>query len=345
MHNIPRVSLQLRHLLHSHYRKPITFNNLYSGLFQLQSRRCIHQLRQLPYNIENGLGDFLSPEGLKLIAVDYQQGLLSRLNEQVKGTDIATKSVVDTVIATAEDENFALAFNYASQALNNSFFLDCLKPRSSPAGLDEERLENYPDLWERIRVNFLDVGHFKSTFSAAAMGMTNSGWVWLVSDEQGNMEVVATFGAGTLLVRSRQHMRTSDIPILGESTDAPYMGTAMQRRIERQNLPHTVRAPNSVGIPSEGNHIFSDAPMNVSGQIAARERNKNKSSGNPYQNMGDILTPLLCVSVQEHAWVGTGYGVWGKEEYLKRFWTVVDWARVDQACKMALELGSTAGRL
>jgi len=174
------------------------------------------------------------------------------------------------------------------------------------------------------------------------MGMINSGWVWLVSDEQGNMEVVATFGAGTLLVRSRQHMRTSDIPILGEPTDARFMGTTMQRRIERQSLPHTTQTPNSVRIPSEGNHIYSEAPMNVSGQTVARERNKNKHGGNPYQNMGDILTPLLCVSVQEHAWVGTGYGVWGKEEYLKRFWTVVDWARVEQAYKIALELGSTS---
>lgn len=31
------------------------------------------------------MGDFLSPEALKVIAEDYQQGLLDRLNEQIKG--------------------------------------------------------------------------------------------------------------------------------------------------------------------------------------------------------------------------------------------------------------------
>jgi hypothetical protein len=31
------------------------------------------------------MGDFLSPAALKVIAEDYQQGLLDRLNEQVKG--------------------------------------------------------------------------------------------------------------------------------------------------------------------------------------------------------------------------------------------------------------------
>jgi len=43
------------------------------------------------------------------------------------------------------------------------------------------------------------------------------------------------------------------------------------------------------------------------------------------ENTGEILYPLFCVSLHEHAWVGAGYGVWGKEEYIKRFWTALDW--------------------
>jgi hypothetical protein len=45
----------------------------------------IHIRVPLPYKIEDGVGDFLSPEALKVIGVDYQQGLLDRLNEQIKG--------------------------------------------------------------------------------------------------------------------------------------------------------------------------------------------------------------------------------------------------------------------
>ena len=44
--------------------------------------------------------------------------------------------------------------------------------------------------------------------------------------------------------------------------------------------------------------------------------------------LGDKLYPLLCVSVHEHAWLGSGYGIWGKEEYMKRFWSVLDWDKV-----------------
>lgn len=58
-----------------------------SSAFRLASvaARNAHQLRQLPYDIENGLGEFLPPEALRVIAVDYQSGLLQRLNDEVRG--------------------------------------------------------------------------------------------------------------------------------------------------------------------------------------------------------------------------------------------------------------------
>ena len=45
---------------------------------------------------------------------------------------------------------------------------------------------------------------------------------------------------------------------------------------------------------------------------------------------GDVLYPLFCVSVHEHAWMSAGYGVWGKEEWIKKFWTVVDWEQASE---------------
>lgn len=105
-------------------------------------RRALHQRAQLPYKVEDGVGDFLPPAALKTIAVDYQEGLLENLNEQVRGiyishlifilklatqgTDMQDKSVADTIIAASTSRRNILAFNYASLALNNHFFLDRL---------------------------------------------------------------------------------------------------------------------------------------------------------------------------------------------------------------------------
>lgn len=49
------------------------------------NKRNYHQLEKLPYPIENGLGDFLPPEALKVVAIDYQAGLLQQLNEELRG--------------------------------------------------------------------------------------------------------------------------------------------------------------------------------------------------------------------------------------------------------------------
>jgi superoxide dismutase, Fe-Mn family len=56
---------------------------------RIQSRQ-VHNRLQLPYPIEKGLGDFLPPAALKVVAEDYQQGLLDRLNEEVAGASCCT---------------------------------------------------------------------------------------------------------------------------------------------------------------------------------------------------------------------------------------------------------------
>lgn len=48
-------------------------------------RRCLHERVPLAYSLEAGVNPFLSPSALKTVAVDWQQGILSRLNELVRG--------------------------------------------------------------------------------------------------------------------------------------------------------------------------------------------------------------------------------------------------------------------
>lgn len=55
--------------------------------------RNAHIRRELAYPIEKGLGEFLPPAALKTLAVEYQDGLLQRLNDEVRGT-LATRLYV-----------------------------------------------------------------------------------------------------------------------------------------------------------------------------------------------------------------------------------------------------------
>jgi superoxide dismutase, Fe-Mn family len=47
--------------------------------------RLLHRLPRYHFDVDQGMGDFLTPAGLKALAVEYQTGLLDRINEIVQG--------------------------------------------------------------------------------------------------------------------------------------------------------------------------------------------------------------------------------------------------------------------
>ena len=49
-------------------------------------RRAIHSRVPLDYPLEAGVGTFLSPKALKTVAVDWQEGVLNKLNTLTRGT-------------------------------------------------------------------------------------------------------------------------------------------------------------------------------------------------------------------------------------------------------------------
>ncbi|KAG9102508.1 hypothetical protein FRC06_001921 [Ceratobasidium sp. 370] len=272
--------------------------------------------------MQDGLGDFLTPEGLRVIAVDWQEGLLDRLNEEVKDTELQEQSVVQTVISTAAQKSNSLAFMYASQALNNSFFLDNLKP---PAGKASHEDEISPSLSQRIATDFGTVGHLKSTMSAAALGMSSSGWIWCVQDAYGALGIVPTFGHGTILVRNRAHHSPFYAPVVGEVSDprTPSPTDPPPAASPASGAPAR-RVPGGLGNKShtQTRPVTTQVPAYNSGGIIS------SSLIIDFTKIGSVLNPLFCISVNEHAWVSSGYGVWGKEEYLRKFWSVLNWAKV-----------------
>ncbi|KAI0922028.1 hypothetical protein AcW2_006839 [Taiwanofungus camphoratus] len=310
--------------------------------------RNMHYRKELQYPVEEGLGDFLSPEALKVVAVDYQQGLLDRLNDQVKGTVLEGKSIVQTVIEAAQDPNRVLEFNYASEALNNSFFLESLKPPPPDASSHQAAL-NESHIYHRLRFDYGSLEHFKSSFSAAVLGMFSSGWMWFVCDQTGALGIYPTFGPGTLLVRSRVPKIFSDWhAVLGEQVMKPEQTDAQSAH----NVSSSSTASSNPVAPTSPASGLSHAPPPLHTPTPSRTFSSSLSTSrgffvprpsniydrnswqpehsNDPSRIGEVLYPLFCVSVHEHAWVGAGYGVWGKEEYMKRFWSVLDWDLVNK---------------
>jgi Fe-Mn family superoxide dismutase len=207
-------------------------------------------------------------------------------------------------------------------------------------------------LYNQIEVNYGDLTHLKSTFSAAAMGIFSNGWIWLVSDDVGNLGILPTIGPSTLLVRSRTNMHYDpSLAVLGEdsarhahATSAPQLpggewpsapprspasglggGKPSFRPFDYQSRTiHTTRALSMFELPASTNNIHGEPS-----ELAERQQ-RAKSN---IMTVGKTLFPLFVVPVYEHAWMSAGYGVWGKEAWLREFWAVLDWSKVSNAYK------------
>ncbi|KAF8826417.1 hypothetical protein HHX47_DHR5000277 [Lentinula edodes] len=432
MHRSPVVLIG-RRLQNTLSRSPLTSTSTLPPPLTPPTTRSLHTPKPLPYDPSLGLGDFLPPPALHVVAVEYQKGLLDRLNEEVRGTEMSDMSVMQTIVSSATDRTKVLAFNYASLALNNHFFLDNLRPPTPPYASHQHLIS--PTLSAEIRAQHGSLAQLKSSFSAAATGLFTSGYVWFVTDAAGNTGVVPTFGPGSVLVRSQMYMgylkglggesgkgtgregregreggvgggvgRESGGGGIGEGPDVgvgavlrgafgrgdpleeddPYYGEwvkeleGMQKEAttgedlgggatataengedaenngeenggegeEDDFLTRYTTPPTTLSHPTTFNLLTSSSPssptstsssptpppLSTSPSASSRPRSTTRSQSLTLTaTAGDTLYPLFCVSVHEHAWLSAGYGVWGKERWVRGFWDVVDWGKVSRA--------------
>ena len=168
------------------------------------------------------------------------------------------------------------------------------------------------------------------------MGMSSSGWIWVAVDGRATMGVIPTFGAGTLLVRSRGRVLQNHGTVLAENYPSPE-----QRPTSRQSTSPTTSSGSNAPQPTTARGFHSSAharnlygsgkPVGIYGRDVDGEAFEGEIPTADFDKIGTHLYPLFCLSVHEHAWLTAGYGIWGKEEYLKRFWTVLDWKKVSDA--------------
>lgn len=202
--------------------------------------------------------------------------------------------------------------------------------------------------------------------------MFTSGWVWFVTTKAGDMAVYPTYGPGTLLIRSRAHMAQSRGLSLGDVVEeAEKLGYGVEhesvdsetfdRMGEGSYPPHSpVPHPSPPGVSpssplsgvSRSRDPSGSSPLHPRfystydieappASIHDEPRIEPPISKTDLLNAEQVLYPLFCISVHEHAWVSAGYGVWGKEEWLKKFWTVLDWGKVSKSYEAIV--GGTMG--
>ena len=158
-------------------------------------------LPELPYAL-NALEPHIGAKTLEIHHGKHHNAYVVNLNNLVKDSPLASKSLEDVIKAVAGDSSKAGVFNNAAQVWNHTFYWHSMKPNGGgkPSG----------DLAKKIDADFGSYDKFVEEFKAAGATQFGSGWAWLVL-ENGKLKVSKTGNADLPMVHGQTAIMTMDV--------------------------------------------------------------------------------------------------------------------------------------
>lgn len=156
-----------------------------------------HTLPALPYS-QQALEPIISKETLEYHYGKHHQAYVTNLNKLIAGTEFADLDLEDIILKS----NGGI-FNNAAQVFNHTFYWNCMAPNAGgePSG----------KIAAAINQAFGSFASFKEKFTQTAVGTFGSGWVWLVKNKDGQLEIVSTSNAGNPLTEGKKPLLTCDV--------------------------------------------------------------------------------------------------------------------------------------
>jgi Fe-Mn family superoxide dismutase len=152
---------------------------------------------KLPFEID-ALEPFISTKTLIFHHENYHKVYAANLNKLISGTNLENKDY-ETIIKVADGP----IFNNAALAWNHSFYFSGFIPANN-------HILRGP-FANVIKRNFGTVRFFKETFVRSADSLLGAGWIWLVLNPRGPMEIIHESNAGNPLRRGLIPLLTCDV--------------------------------------------------------------------------------------------------------------------------------------
>lgn len=158
-------------------------------------------LPELPY-APNALEPHITANTLGFHYGKHHQAYVTNLNNLLKDTPLAGKTLEEVIMETAKDSSKQGVFNNAAQVWNHTFYWNSMTPNGGgkPTGA----------LLARIEKDFSGFDQFKETFKTAAATQFGSGWAWLVEDNS-VLKVIKTGNADLPMVHGQKAILTLDV--------------------------------------------------------------------------------------------------------------------------------------
>lgn len=149
------------------------------------------QIEKLPYEY-NSLAPSISASTLETHYSKHYLTYTNNLNKAVAGTESENLTIEE--LLSKLDLNDANTRNNAGGYYNHSFFWKCMGPKAGGQPKDV--------LAEAITKKFGSFESFSTTFKNEASKLFGSGWIWLVVDNNGELQITNTQNQDNPLMRN-----------------------------------------------------------------------------------------------------------------------------------------------
>ena len=157
------------------------------------------KLIDLPYK---SLAPVISDETLSFHHGKHLQTYVDNLNKLIAGTEFETMPLEEIV-----KKSSGAMFNNAGQILNHNLYFTQFTPSHSERS---EESEESP-LFVQIAKQWGSVDAFKADFEAKGVTLFGSGWVWLQSNEAGELSIAQYPGADNPVAHGLKPLLTFDV--------------------------------------------------------------------------------------------------------------------------------------
>lgn len=133
------------------------------------------ELAELPYKL-NAFEPYISERTFDYHHGKLQNDYITSLNKIIPGTqysDCDLESIIKMATGTI--------YTYASLVWSHKFYFEGLKP-----GFNSQPKSTFTEI---IKKSFGSLNFFKKVFANAADSLSVSGWIWLVLNQEGVMEI------------------------------------------------------------------------------------------------------------------------------------------------------------
>lgn len=148
---------------------------------------------KLPY-AKDALTPFMSEDTVEFHYEKHHKAYVDKLNALVEGTDLSKLTLVELIRRSYSSGKIKQndIFNNAAQVWNHDFFWKSMSPTVNSRTMSSV-------LQRKIDDSFGSFEEMRDMFVQESRKQFGSGWVWLVSDKQGNLWIRTTHDAVNLL--------------------------------------------------------------------------------------------------------------------------------------------------